>query len=501
MKKFIYIFIVALAFAGSSCNDFLSVNETNPNSASSVAPRLVLPACLNSVATVMNSPRNADFVYLWHGLWSISAGYTQPADLTQYRLRNSSYQGVFLNLYTTAKNLDAIEKGATDPKDAYFVAIAKIMKGYIFQNLVDLWGDVPYTEAFQTDAGNLKPKYDKQQAIYEDLVVQLDAAIGLIQNATADANAVPALSDIIYQGNMSKWLKFANTLKLRILLHQADMAGRTSYITTAIATTASVGYLGAGESALNNPGYLVSAGKMNPFYEYFYKSDGSAQSDATTYYFAGYDVVNYMTSTNDTRIGKFFLPYSGTKYGGNVFGKLAADLTSSLTTSKLGYSKDDASFLIGSATKSTPILTDFESLFIQAEAAQRGLITGDVKALYEGAVTQSFLYMGLSSASAANFLAQPTFKTNIDLSTNKLDLILTQKWVALNGIAPFEIWTDYRRTGIPTFITYSPEPNREKDFPPIRLLYPQNELDVNNDNVVAVGTIDAFTTKIFWQNR
>jgi hypothetical protein len=140
-------------------------------------------------------------------------------------------------------------------------------------------------------------------------------------------------------------------------------------------------------------------------------------------------------------------------------------------------------------------------LFIQAEAAQRGLISGDFKTFYNEAVTQSFLYMGLTSVQATNFLNQATSKTNITLASNPLDLILTQKWVALNGVAPVEVWTDYRRTGIPTFLHFSPDPVREHDTPPIRLLYPQNELDVNSDNVLAVGDIDAFTSKIFWQNR
>ena len=148
----------------------------------------------------------------------------------------------------------------------------------------------------------------------------------------------------------------------------------------------------------------------------------------------------------------------------------------------------------------SPILTDFESLFIQAEAAQRGLISGDAKSLYESAVTQSFIYMNLTAGAAAAYLSQSTGLVNFDLATDPKTLILTQKWLSLNGVAPVEIWTDYRRTGIPT-IRFSPDPGRVHDSPPVRLLYPQDELNVNNDNVTAVGTIDPFTSKIFWQNR
>jgi hypothetical protein len=499
MKKNIILLIVAMAFIGSSCNDFLSIDAVNPNNASSVAPRLVLPACLNRVASTIDNPRRFDFVYLWYGQWSISAGYVGSTVTSQYRLLNSSYQTAFDEFYITAKNLDVVEKSATAPKDAYYAAIAKIMKAYIFQNLVDIWGDVPYTDAFQTDKGNLKPKYDKQQAIYEDLVTQLDAAMALIQSAPADANTLTSPGiDIMFSGDMNLWLKFANTLKLRILIHQSDMAGRTTYISGAIATTSTIGYLGAGQSALVNPGYTVSTGKMNPFYETFYNSSGSSQSDGITFYTAGKDAVDFMVSTNDARLGKFFLPYSGNSYAGNIMGTLPVNLRVFSKTSKLGYIVGDPGTMIGTPTKPSPILTDFESLFIQAEAVQRGLITGDAKSLYESAVTQSYLYMNLATLDAVTYLGQSSAKVNFDLAPDKKTLILTQKWISLNGVAPVEIWTDIRRTGIPV-TTYSPDPSAVSAFPPIRMLYPQNELNVNNDNVLAVGAIDAFKTKIFWQ--
>ena len=498
MKKNILIIIAGIMVFMSSCSkDFLNVNEKNPNLASQVDPKLVLPAAQNAIAYTMNNPRRFEFVYLWHGLWSISAGYSQPMALTQYRLLNSSYQNAWLEFYLAGSNLTAIEQASTTPQTVYYLAIAKIMKAYIFQNIVDCWGDAPYTEAYQTGSGNLKPKYDKQKAIYEDLIVQLDAAMNLIQTATISASIPTATNDIVYHGNMGLWLKFANTLKLRILLHQAAMDGREAYIKAAIATTASIGYLGAGESALSNPPYIVSAGKMNPFYETYYNNAGGAQSDGITYHNAGKDNVDFLIASNDPRIGKYWQPYSGTSYDGNYLGALV--LTPANKTSKLGYIKDDVGTMIGTPTKAAPILTDFESLFIQAEAAQRGLISGDVQALYEGAVKRSFAYCGVPAASAAVFLSQNTDKTNFSVAVDKLKLIILQKWVALNGVAPVEIWDDYRRTGIPSFIHFSQDPAKAKEYPPVRLLIPQDEVDVNNENVVAVGTIDPWTSKIFWQ--
>jgi hypothetical protein len=505
MKKNIVILLTGLILLGTSCSkDFLSVNEVNPNRPSKVEAKLVLPAALKNVAFTMNYPRRFDFAYLWYGLWSVSAGYSQPQNLVQYKLVNSDYQNAFIEFFTAANNLDIIEKGSPEVN---YIAIAKIMKAYIFQNLVDCWGDVPYSEAFQAEAGNLKPKYDKQKDIYEDLVIQLDAAMASIQDAPSTATKVDPNSDIIYGGDMSKWLKFANTLKLRILVHQSGMADRTSYITDAIATTASIGYLGAGDGALCNPGYSASFNttldnKENPFYGYFYNASASQNSDGVTYYFAGKDVVDYYTATADPRIAKFFQTFDGESYDGNYFGQLPANLTPQNKTSKLGYSVGDETTMIGTPEKSAPILTDFESLFIQAEAAQRGLIAGDAKSLYESAVTQSFSYMGFSSSASSDFLTQLNPKVNYDLGSDKLEIILTQKWASLNGVAPVEIWTDYRRTGFPSGLTFSADPALAgPGTPPVRLLYPQDEINVNNANVLAVGNIDLFTSKIFWQNR
>ena len=501
MNKKIFILLISLALLGSSCSEFLAVNEVNPNSASKVPAKLLLPAALNNVASTMNNPRNFEFVYLWHGLWCISSGYSQPSALVQYRLLNSSYSGPFNVSYTIGQNLTEIEKASTDPKDAGYKAIAMIMKAYLMQNLVDLWGNVPYSEAFMATEGNLKPKYDDQKVIYEDLIKKLDDAIKIIQALPVGATEIPASSDIIFAGKMNMWAKFANTVKLRMLVHQSGMAGRDAYIKTAIATTASVGYLGADESALSNPGYLNSAGKMNTFYETFYKADGTSQSDGITYYNAGKNVVTFLNDNADPRIGRFFNPYSGTSYAGNTLGITEPAPLTAANTSKLGYVKDSKGHMIGTFDKSAPILTDIESLFVQAEAVERGYITGVGKDLYNSAITQSFKYLGLTAADAATFLASEKTNVNYALAPNKINLILTQKWASLNGIAPVEIWTDYRRSGIPNFITFTQDPNKANATPPVRLLYPQREISVNNDNVVAVGTIDAFTSKIFWQNR
>jgi hypothetical protein len=494
MKKNILIILAALTVLGSSCSkDFLAVDEVNPNQASKVAPSLMLPAALQITANTMNYPRNFDFVYLWYGLWTISSGYSMPNDLTQYNIRNTSYEGNWTSFYLNAENYDYIANLATTDNGKNYLAIAKIMKAYIFHNLVDCYGNVPYSKAFQAGKGILNPPYDDQVAIYTDLVKQLDDAIADIKSAPSGADVPNAKQDIVYGGDMTMWVKFANTLKLRILMHTSNMASPPVGIATELAL-ATDGFLGPGESAGTNPGYVLSDGKMNPFYQYFYKADGSTQPDAIQYYVAGKNSTDFYVNNNDQRALGFYQLSTTGKMQGNYFG--ATSLIAPGDLAHLGFG------LLASYSMPSPLLTDVESLFLQAEAVQKGYITGNAQTLYESAITQSFSYLGIPD-SAAVYLANASTKALVDVdwttAVDKEKLIITQKWASLNGIAPVEIWTDFRRTGFPDFIHWSEDVNKINPTPPIRLYYAQRELGLNAANVAAVGTINIFTSKLFWQ--
>ena len=508
MKK-LFILLTVLLLVGVSCKDFLSVNEKNPNSASSVPVYLILPAALNATAYDVNQPDRYTFIYFWYGLMSCSGGYSQPSILTQYKPINSSYQEDWQYAYTNLQNYDYIYKNATGPKNKPYKAIAQIMKAYIFQYLVDTYGNIPYKEALQTDAGILKPAYDNQKTIYEDLVVQLDSAMKLIDTSPADAAEVGDY-DIVYGGDMGMWWKFANTIKLRMLMNQSDMTGRSTYITAALATTphTTADYLGEGEGALANPGFAQSANKMNPFWENFYKQDGSQQADGLGYYVAGQDACDFLNTTNDPRKLRIFQAYTGTTIQGNYFGALILNLPS--VTSKLGPG------LLQAYNQDAPLMTDIESLFLQAEAVARGFVAGNDSNLYKAAVTASIIFEGkkassdpptyvpLTEGNAATYLKQPIANVHYDASSPvpvKVKQIITQKWIAANGFNVMSVWTDYRRTGYPNFLHFSQDAGRANDTPPVRLLYPQTEKNVNNDNVLLQGTINVFTSKIFWQNR
>jgi hypothetical protein len=499
MKKLLIILTVLLVL-GSSCKDFLSVDEKNPNSASSVPANLILPAALNNTARLMTRPGNLQAVYLWYGCWSISGGYSQDLNLTGYNLTNGHYQDMWSTSYVTLQNYDYIIKQSEAPTMRAYKAISIIMEAYHYGVLVDLYNNVAYSEALKTDQGILKPKYDDAKTIYEDLVVKLDTAMALIDKIPATADN-PTFHDIIYAGDMTKWKKFANTLKLKLLMNQSNMSGRDAYITAALATTGhtAADYIGAGESALSNPGYSQSTGKMNPFYERFYTQSGTTQADGILYFAAGGDACDFLTANNDPRKLLIFAPYTGTLIGGNYYG--APLLLSPANTSHIGTG------LIKTFNAGSPVFMDFESLFLQAEAAYKGFLTDDPQALYESAVTRSVVYLGGTAAAAATYLAQPaTPNVNWTASgANPLKAIFTQKWVAMNGINPVTIWDDVRRnwnyttnTTYPDFIHWSADIAKLNPTPCVRLLYPQTEISTNNDNVLLQGNINLFTSRIFW---
>jgi hypothetical protein len=493
MKK-LFILLTVMLVVGVSCKDFLSVDEKNPNQASAVPAYLVLPAALNATAYDVNQPDFWTFVYFWYGLQSCSGGYSQPANLTQYKPINSNYQGIWSNAYINLQNYDYIYKNAPGSANKSYRAIAQIMKAYIYQYLVDTYGNIPYTEALQTEAGILKPAYDNQKTIYEKLVVELDSAMKLIDNPSVAAEV--GAYDIVYHGNMDLWWKFANTLKLRMLMNQSDMTGRSAYITAALATTphTTADYIGETEGAWNNPGYAQSAGKMNPFWENFYKQDGSNQADGLQYYVAGQDACDFLTVSNDPRKLRLFKASSGTTITGNYFGALII----SSTCSQLGPG------MLKTFNQSAPLMTEWESLLLQTEAVARGFITGDDQALYNKAVSLSIIYEGGTQATADTYLAQPIANVFYDPATTlaaKIKTIITQKWIAAEGLNVYPVWTDFRRTGYPNFLHFTADAARLNDTPPVRLLYPQTEINVNNDNVLLQGTINLFTSKIFWQNR
>lgn len=516
MKKVIYSFIALLMISAGCKKSFFDINE-NPNSPTEEAmqPNLLLSAVLNSTAKKMAI--NYDFAAHWMGYWTRSGSYGQSNPLENYDITTSYQRNNWVNSstldanpvvswYDILKDNNVMEKKAQESGDMFYVAAAKVVKSIGYMYLVDIYNNVPYTEAFDLE-GHITPAYDKGEDIYKDLLLQLDEAAKMFA-AIDNAGVTASEADILFEGDLEMWRKLVNTQRLKLLIRQSQVFGAAVPTEELAKITADgSGFLMSGETANVNPGYAVDKYKQNPFYNAYKKDETGTLVD--NFNRANNYILNKYRDNNDIRYTYVFskaqTPVGGNDYWGYDFGFIDTD-----PDAPKGANSSDIAGpgLAKSATQAQWLFTSVESLFLQAEAIQRGWLTGDAKAVYEAAVTESFIWLGVENATvvAKAYLTQVDDQGNtnplVDWSnpanTNKINLIVMQKYMALTGINNFEAWVDYRRLGVPTDLPLSLSPSRGGRKVPLRLLYPQEEYNYNAANVAAQGTIDAQSSTIFW---
>jgi len=505
MKNLIIKFLcISLIMTFGGCTeDWLDIN-TNPNSLPTATPSFVFTNALNTSTTnIINFNEQGSY---WAGHWTQSSSYILVTTTFGYQFTNGDFNywdGVYDNLQDYQYVINNAD--ATDQK--YFKGPAKIMKAYMFQALVDMYGDIPYSDALK-GVEELAPKLDNQKTVYENLITSLDEAI-----TETKANDFPSAfvsADIVFRGNTAKWVKFANSLKLRILMHQARIAGRDGYITTELNKIAGqtdgliIGEdVGVGGSAF----YVATAGKLNPMYDrWAYDANGATRALArfprpTKFLF---DVLIASDDTlrlkrlayakggeNGSTPGISLVPEIISNYVGVPFGASAGIYTAP-ASSYIGPSL----FVKGQFNKPFLLITATEIQFLLAEAKQRFPsinFAGTAQSYYEEGVKQSFRLLGASAAGATALLANGKVNADWSASPNKLEAIAIQKWIALANFSGLEAWTEYKRTNLPV-TPQSPVVTDSKR--PLRLFYPSTESG-SNKNVSAV-TVDVFSTRIFW---
>lgn len=495
MKKRFIVYIGLISIISASCKkDFLDIN-TNPNASTSAGPELVLPAGLVTTAARMNPMAFPNTAFNgWMGYWAISGSYAiSTSDFSTYKQTTGFGDGYFQNAYDNLNDYNYVEEQSVAQNKPFYTGAAKIMKAYNFQMLVDLFNNVPYTEAFKGTTV-IHPKYDDGKFIYEDLIKQLDTAINMLNRINAEAKAT---SDILFDGDNANWKMFANSLKLRILMRQTQMSGRAAYIQAEIAKIVAEksGFLGSGQDAGVNPGYLNSTGKANPFYASNYNVAGTYIND---FWRANQFGIDFYRTNNDPRLTRIYggTPGDTSRYQGNSLGQISGLVGSSSSIFGPGVLK--------SFSQDAILMTAAEVYFLQAEAALKGWLTADPKVLYQQGVAESFRLFGVPNATsaAATYYSQPDNKNvNWDATTSsaeKLALIIRQKWAAMNSVTPKEAYDDYRRLGLPDNIPLSLSPYIDVKKIPVRFLYPTSEFRTNADNVNGQGKIDHQTSKVFW---
>ena len=487
LNKKTTVLLLAAALFASCKKEVLDINTDPNNPTTSVATaELVLPSALATTAAVMNNP-TADARFAFAGIWmgqiAFSGNYAISTESLSYSLTTTFGAAAFSSLYDNITDYDFVETKGIQQKNKFYEAVGKLMKAYCFQTLVDLYGNIPYSDALKGTVVS-RPKYDDAKTIYESLGLKMDTAISQLK--TLSDNGTTISGDIMFKGNATKWLQFASIVKLRLLLRQSERADRQAYIQTEKAKFTSSSLFLTTDATIN-PGYLNSTGKTNPFWGSNINVSGTYTQD---FYRGAQYAISFYQNNVDPRLGRFYKPIAGstTVYQGNNFGDqgLVNSKTSEIGPGVL-KSYDQASVLMLAA----------ESYFIQSEAALRGWITGDAKSLYQMGVQASFIYLGLTAASATTYYSQAgNNQVNWDAAASmqdKIALINRQKWASETFINELEVYNEYRRLKLPADVPLSRSQYSTGKLPS-RLLYPQREYDVNAVNVPAA----AVTDKIWW---
>lgn len=540
--------------ATTSCNKYLDVND-NPNNPVDVSPDLILPAALAQTAA-----NNVTFnsYGAWAGGYQANAGgYGGFGSVLTYNYATSDNNNLWSSTYSNLNSYQTIinKTDGTGPYKNYN-AIAKIMKAFCYLRLIDVYNDVPYTDALK-GVENLTPKYDKAEDIYVALFGELNAAIASLAIANDPQSTVSTATsansqriDIITSGQSgggdwetdgfptAKWTAFANTLKLKMLVRIREVGSLSSTFSTEKAKLANASFVTYDVKA--QPGYVAGQdGKQNPSfnaYAYTYTGGSAQLTTIPTYYAVGfYDGEKILDPIRGTGIYGRNVTYKNYTTA-NQLGYVGSDAPSAATGGQFfaggagsGASSNGYGPVKG-ALMAQPLMLAAESYFIQSEAVLFGIVGGNDANLFEAGIKASQRYLltdqneviNPSYDAEAAYTRYLTDNTSEDQNGNlvynklvhysrtttpeeKLEAIITQKWIAVNYIHSNEGWSDYRRTGYPVTNPGGNEYNNfasiqsvstRQDKLPVRVLYPASEYALNAQNVPS--GINPFTSRVFY---
>lgn len=465
LKKYRLSGIAAL-FIGlsslTSCNDFLDINE-NPNNPDTASPELLLPTVEASISQIVGNNFQI-FGNIWGQYWTQNNTSSQYKTYDQYNVVATAFDRSWSIIYRNALNNAQI---IIDSED-YPVhrGVAFLLKAYTYQVATDAFGDIPVTEALQGSEFR-NPKYESQEAVYDAIFSYIDEGKALLSSEG------PALGnqDMIFRGDVAKWEAFANTLTLRAYLRLSEIAPEKAKAGIAKLYNEKPVFLTSDASIT----YTTTGGNENPLYN---EMLGLGKTQNVV---ASGTAVKAFVANNDPRVFAFYDANQGQdtiaylRQGGfDDSDKVEASTPSALVA---GLPSD-----ANSAVAPVKLFSQSESYFLQAEAAVRGWGSGNAKELYNAGIKASFVATGVDAASVNAFLSQESvvFPENAAIA-KKIEAVITQKYFAMCGFQGFESWTEWRRTGYPTFLVESAASVIGAGRMPKRMVYPDSEA-TSNDN-------------------
>ena len=564
-KYRIAVLFTAMLLTG--CDDYLEVNDDKD--APTKAP---LGALLTN--TQVSVGASVDFQFYAGDILQV---YTHQMvvreEQDQYgtKVDNINLNNEWENTYLALTDIETLISQGTEEGALVYVGIAQMEKAYLMATAVDIWGDVPYTEATQLESNITTPKFDNQQEIYASILELIQTAK---TNLASGAGTAPGDDDLFYGGDIDKWIRFANTFKFKLynqirstpLFNAADFAALVSENNFFESSEDDFEFkhtTNTSPSDERNRFFIESYGStqfstyMSPWFYEILKGvnpnihTGNPDPRMPYYFYNQLQPEEFPIDQGDPATGNPKADYWDKETGFFTirFGSTGPWRDSSAERSytypgifPCGGRYNDGQIYASPSTGSREmdinggtgkapkrILTYDEFLYIKAELKLAGLLTGDAGTQLQEAMTASFLKVDqvaqaakLSSqtvptiagtAAATDFITAVMAEYTAGDATKKLEIIMTQKWVATFG-DPMDQYTDYRRTGFPVLanpLGASPEYqlNNNDGFPlidsqtvqnnpfQVSLFWPQTELNVNGN---APAQKNATTYKIFWDN-
>jgi hypothetical protein len=479
---------VVLAAAATGCgNDNLTNLNKNPNSPEDVsAGPIFTRGVYTSVNRFLGSGfdlRQTEFVA------QHMSEVSYPSDDTYGTLLGANVGGTFTAAYSAdLEDLKQVVKKGDAATNPAISEPARVMQSWIFENLTDAWGDVPYVGALAGDSvgSSYTPAYDPQKDIYAGVMATLTSASTNMASAS-DATLIGA-ADPIYQGKLASWEKFANSLHARMALRLVNVDAATSSAELAKAFAAPGGLITSNAEAAK----LVWPGNGtydNPWSINFQTRDDNRISLTL------YNILSPAGGPVDPRLPIYAQPTQANPaaYNGapNGTGSTATQYTK--TTSRPGtifYSGAGAYGIAGTAAANAKtasyLMTAAEVKFIQAEAAERslgGLSPSQAAGFYNAGILASMDQWGVATAAANAYVASPSVVYQGGVAG--LKQIAIQKWIALYGDGA-QAWASFRRTCQPATIQAGPA--AVVKYVPRRFPYAIPEISVNGANVTAAAS-------------
>ena len=476
MKKIFYSILIASALVSNvSCdNNFEEVN-TNPNASLTTDANLLLTSTIvNTQNSIYSTFVGGDMGLCWAQHWSKVQYNDEERYIPRRGVMNGLWDGLYVSVITEANESATL---AAEAGNTNLQAAAIIMKANAFQLLTDVYGPIPFTDAISETV--TKPTYDSQEVVYDGIIALLDQADALLASGTG---TIKPSADKLFAGDVTKWRKLANSLKLKALMRISNKVS----VGADVAALVAAGNLMSSNADSAQLKYISAQPDANPIYE-------SIVFGSRTEYKVSSVLIAALNATSDPRKKVFAKVNTGNAYVGNMPGIENPG-------NYLGFSSPGAFYL--DPTLPGVLLSYSQVKFLLAEATLKGYLdSGDLniaRGHYFAGIQANLDFNNVPFSEASTFIASP----GIDFGSVSVGLqkIGEQNWLALYGQG-IEAWTEWRRTGYPAL---SPAANAAIAQIPSRFYYSTDENSFNQANYqAAVATLsqgDTMLSKVWWMN-